>query len=60
MDDLDIDKLANDANKKREEMDKELEDFINDDPELRVLMSDVISTNKKSKKKKQINEDDCK
>jgi hypothetical protein len=60
LDEMDIDKIANYANKKGNEMDKELEDFINDDPELRAMMSSEINSNIKSKKKKIIDEEDRK
>ncbi len=62
MDDADIElqKLAKDAHRKRDEIDKDLEAFINDDPELLALMREDPIANNKSKKKKIINEDDRK
>lgn len=56
LDDFDEEKLMNYGNQKNKELDKELEDFINDDPELREMMSPNVN---KKKKKKTINEDDC-
>ena len=54
IDNFDIEHIAKYANSKGEELDKELEDMINEDPELRDLMKE----SPKKGKKKIINEDD--
>ena len=56
-DDMDMDKYLAYGDKKGAEIDTDLEDFINDDPELRELMN---SPPQKSKKKKNHDDDNCK
>ncbi len=56
-DDLDIDTLANYFDIRGQEIDKELEDLIKEDPELGDLVTeDVIQ---KKSKRRVIDEDDC-
>jgi hypothetical protein len=57
IDNLNIDTLANYADIRAQEVDKELENLIKDDPELRDLITEDFKESKT--KKREIDEDDC-
>jgi hypothetical protein len=56
-DNLNIDTLANYADIRGQEIDKELEDLIKDDPELRDLVTEDVK--EKKSKMRVSDEDDC-